>query len=109
MDLTENILFIIACSLVARERTCPQSCSLATAVVLSPVYTAVAWQWVSMSQYGEQMLNFMKLHESNLDMYFIYSCMQCFSWVGTAFPQVFPFVLIFVKVEITPPVHYVTS
>jgi hypothetical protein len=34
---------------------------------------------------------------------------QCFSWVGTAFPQIFPFVLIFVKVEVTPPVHYTTS
>jgi hypothetical protein len=33
------------------RETCPQSCSLATAVVLSPVYTAVTWQWVSMSQY----------------------------------------------------------
>jgi hypothetical protein len=32
---------IIACSLVAGERTFPQNCSLATAVVLSPVYTAV--------------------------------------------------------------------
>jgi hypothetical protein len=38
---------IIACSLVAGEPTCPQSCPLATAVVLSPVYTAVTWQWVS--------------------------------------------------------------
>jgi hypothetical protein len=34
---------------------------------------------------------------------------QCFSWVGTAFPQIFPFALIFVKVEITPPVYYATS
>jgi hypothetical protein len=34
---------------------------------------------------------------------------QCFSWVGTAFPQIFPCVLLFVKVEITPPVHYTTS
>jgi hypothetical protein len=31
--------------------TYPQSCSLATALVLSPVYTLVAWQWVYMSQY----------------------------------------------------------
>jgi hypothetical protein len=30
---------------------CPQSCSLATALVLSPVYTAVTCQWVCMSQY----------------------------------------------------------
>jgi hypothetical protein len=30
---------------------CPQSCSLAKAVVLSPVYTAVTWQWVYISQY----------------------------------------------------------
>jgi hypothetical protein len=35
-------------SLVARK-TCPQSCSLATTFVLSLVYTAVTWQW--MSQY----------------------------------------------------------
>jgi hypothetical protein len=30
---------------------CPQSCSLAVAVVLLPVYTAVAWLWVCMSRY----------------------------------------------------------
>jgi hypothetical protein len=44
-DRTENISSIIACSLVAGETACPQNCSLATAVVLSPVYTAVTWQW----------------------------------------------------------------
>jgi hypothetical protein len=33
--------FIITCSFVAGETTCSQSCSLATAVVLSPIYTAV--------------------------------------------------------------------
>jgi hypothetical protein len=49
-DRTENLSSIIACSLVAGETTCSQSCSLATAVVLSPVYTAVAWQSVYMSQ-----------------------------------------------------------
>jgi hypothetical protein len=48
---TEIISYIIACLLVTRETTCPQSCFLATAVVLSPVYTAVTWQWVYMSQY----------------------------------------------------------
>jgi hypothetical protein len=32
--------------------TCPQGCSLATAVVPSPVYTTVTWQWVYMSQYN---------------------------------------------------------
>jgi hypothetical protein len=42
-DRTENVSSIIARSLVAGE-TCPQSCSLATAVVLSPVYTAVTWK-----------------------------------------------------------------
>jgi hypothetical protein len=52
-DRTENVFSIIACSLVAGKTTCPQSCSLATAVVLSPVYTAVTWQQVHMSQYGE--------------------------------------------------------
>jgi hypothetical protein len=46
----ENASSIIACSVVAGE-TCPQSCSLAMTVVLSPVYTAVTWQWVYMSQY----------------------------------------------------------
>jgi hypothetical protein len=45
---------------------CPQSCSLATAVVMSPVYTAVTWQWVHMSQYVPPyltlyMLNFLWL------------------------------------------------
>jgi hypothetical protein len=49
-DRTENISSIIACSLVAGE-TCPQSCSLAKSVVLSPVYTAVTRQWVYMLQY----------------------------------------------------------
>jgi hypothetical protein len=34
------------CSLVAGETTCPQSCSLATAIELSSVYTAVTWQLV---------------------------------------------------------------
>jgi hypothetical protein len=33
-----------------RETTYPQSCSLATVVVPSPVYTDVTWQWVYMSQ-----------------------------------------------------------
>jgi hypothetical protein len=51
MNLTENVSSIIACSFVAREIVCPQSCSLATAVVLSPVYVAVTWQRVCMSQY----------------------------------------------------------
>jgi hypothetical protein len=51
MDLTENVSSIIVCSLVEGESKCPQSCSLATAAVLSPVYTAVTWQCVYMSQY----------------------------------------------------------
>jgi hypothetical protein len=50
-DRTENVSSIIACSLVAGEATCPQSCSLATAVILSSIYTAVTWQWVYMSLY----------------------------------------------------------
>jgi hypothetical protein len=50
-DHTANISTIIACSFVAGETMCPPSCSLATAVVISPVYTAVTWQWVYMSQY----------------------------------------------------------
>jgi hypothetical protein len=50
-DRLENIYSIIVCSLVAGETTYPQNCSLATAVVLSPVYTAVTWQWLCMSQY----------------------------------------------------------
>jgi hypothetical protein len=36
---------------VARETMCRQSSSLATPVLLSPVYTTVTWQWVYMSQY----------------------------------------------------------
>jgi hypothetical protein len=36
----ENVSTIVACYLVAGE-TCPQNCSLPTAVVLSPVYIAV--------------------------------------------------------------------
>jgi hypothetical protein len=39
-----------AFSLFAGE-TCPQSCSLAMAVVLSPVYTDVTWKWPHMPQY----------------------------------------------------------
>jgi hypothetical protein len=46
-DHTENVSSIIACSLISGE-TCPQTCSLATAVVLSPVYAAVTWRWVYM-------------------------------------------------------------
>jgi hypothetical protein len=49
-DLTENIPSIITCSLVAGE-TCHQSCSLATTVILSPVYIGVTWHWGCMSQY----------------------------------------------------------
>jgi hypothetical protein len=51
MDHTENVSSIIACFLVARETTRPQGCSLATAFVLLPEYTAVTWQQVYMSQY----------------------------------------------------------
>jgi hypothetical protein len=46
-----HVSFIIACSHVSGERTCPHNCSLATALVLLPVYTAFTWQWVYMSQY----------------------------------------------------------
>jgi hypothetical protein len=45
-DRTTNVSPVIAFSLVARDTTCLQSCSLATAVVLSHVSTAVTWQWV---------------------------------------------------------------
>jgi hypothetical protein len=48
VERTGNVFSIIACSLAAGE-TCSQSCSLAMAVVLSPAYTAVIWQWVYMS------------------------------------------------------------
>jgi hypothetical protein len=47
------------CTLVSKE-TCPQSCSLATAVVLLPVYTAVTGQWIYMSQYIKKK-SFLKL------------------------------------------------
>jgi hypothetical protein len=40
---------IIACFVVAGE-TCPQRCPLATAVVLSPVFTPVTCQWICTSQ-----------------------------------------------------------
>jgi hypothetical protein len=42
---------IIAGSLISGEMF-PQSCSLATAAVLLPVYTAVTWQQVSVSKYN---------------------------------------------------------
>jgi hypothetical protein len=51
-DCTENSASIIACSVVAVE-TSRQSRSLPTAVILSPVYTAVTWQWVYMPQYSK--------------------------------------------------------
>lgn len=52
MDQTENISSFILCSLVAGGETpCPQSCSLAAAVVLSPVYTAVTRLGVCMLRY----------------------------------------------------------
>jgi hypothetical protein len=41
---------IVACSVVAGKITFPHSCSLATAVVLSPVYTTVTCQWAYTSQ-----------------------------------------------------------
>jgi hypothetical protein len=45
----EKTSLVLFCALVGE--TCPQSCSLATAVVLFPVYTAVTWQWVYMSEH----------------------------------------------------------
>jgi hypothetical protein len=46
MDHTEKVSSIIAHSLTVRgNNMSTQSCSLATAAVLSPVYTAVTWQW----------------------------------------------------------------
>jgi hypothetical protein len=45
----QKCLFHYWCSLVAREIACPQNCSRATAIVLSPVYTAVTLKWVYMS------------------------------------------------------------
>jgi hypothetical protein len=44
-DLTENASYIIAYTLVTEET---QICSIATAVILPPVYTAVTWQWACM-------------------------------------------------------------
>jgi hypothetical protein len=41
---TAQKCLIITCSLVSGETMCSQSCSLATAVVMSPVYTGVTWQ-----------------------------------------------------------------
>jgi hypothetical protein len=48
---TEFFSCIVSYSLVAGETTRPRRRSLATAVILSPVYTAVTRQWVYMSQY----------------------------------------------------------
>jgi hypothetical protein len=48
---TENVSSIIEYSLVAGEATCPQSCSVTMAVVLSLIYIVVTWQWVYMSKY----------------------------------------------------------
>jgi hypothetical protein len=62
MDRTENVSSVIASSPVAGE-TCPSSCSLAVAVVLSPVYTAVTWQWVYMSQYINAVIVFKRVGE----------------------------------------------
>lgn len=45
MDCTVKISSTNAYSLLAKETTCPQSCLLAAAVVLSPVCTALTWQW----------------------------------------------------------------
>jgi hypothetical protein len=42
---------LLLCSLVAGDTACPQNCSPVTAGISSPVYTAVTWQWVCMSQY----------------------------------------------------------
>jgi hypothetical protein len=50
-DRTEDVSSIIARSLVTGETTCPQSCSLASPVILSPVYAAVTWQWLYISHY----------------------------------------------------------
>jgi hypothetical protein len=47
----KKIFSIFVCLLVAGETKCPQSCSFATAVILSPVYIAVTWQWVYVSQH----------------------------------------------------------
>jgi hypothetical protein len=40
---------IVACSVIAGETACLQSCFLTIAVVLLPVYTAVNWHWVCLS------------------------------------------------------------
>jgi hypothetical protein len=57
-DRTENASPIIACSLVAGETTFPQSCSQATVVVRSSIYTALTWQWVYTSQYEKIIQDF---------------------------------------------------
>jgi hypothetical protein len=49
--IAQKIFSSIACSLVGGEAACTQSCSLATAVVLSPVYTVFTWQRFYMPQY----------------------------------------------------------
>jgi hypothetical protein len=61
-DRTVNVSSTIICSVVGEMW--PRSCSLATAVILSPVYTAVAWQWVYMSQYSP-LLNYGNIWEAH--------------------------------------------
>jgi hypothetical protein len=77
---TENISSIIAYYLVAGETACSQSCCLATAVVLSPVYRVVAWQWVYMSQYITAVLPIRSVHFGYpVDMYVVNWSMWSYS------------------------------
>jgi hypothetical protein len=42
------------------KTTCPQNCTLAMTVLLSPVYTAVTWQWIYMLRYVECNVSFIR-------------------------------------------------
>jgi hypothetical protein len=79
---TENIFSFIASFLVAVE-TCPQSCSLATVVVLLLVYTAVTWQWVYTSVTPSHMLTITKF-SVNVRKYFPRSVpsTRAHTWTG---------------------------
>jgi hypothetical protein len=52
----DNLYSIISCPPVSGE-TCPQSSSPPKAVALWPVYTAVTWQWIYMSQQSQGLTN----------------------------------------------------
>jgi hypothetical protein len=53
-DRTDNIFLISACSRVAGETTCPQSCSLGMAIRVSLVYQSITCERICISQYMQK-------------------------------------------------------